>query len=432
MLSLRRRHSAFTLVELLVVIAIIGVLVGLLLPAVQAAREAARRMSCSNNFKQIGLGIHNYHSAFKQLPINGTGTQRARAGNITNNSNRKFLSWLVPLTPYVEQQALWEQISNPSKAVTDGFTWNGNGTSINGTWPAMGPCPWRHHYPPWNTQVPTFRCPSDPADGLPAHGRSNYAACIGDATNLVFRGGTGEWGYFGGNNRGSNPAQKDASATAVRARASCRGFFWNRQPAKFRDVLDGLANTIAAGEQATSAGNREIVADWVRGFPAPGNVNFDNSTPIHNPSLCKSGPHIDPNRPQYYAVTAPMHGVGSDQCKGCRWADYRPVYNSVYTILPPNSPSCEVGNGDNNESIISMGSRHQGGCHVLMGDGAVVFMTDSVEAGNPTAPPVHMFVGGNPWAGVNSTAPGSKSPYGLWGALGTRAADETIEEQLNQ
>jgi prepilin-type N-terminal cleavage/methylation domain-containing protein len=78
------RRDGFTLVELLVVIAIIGVLVGLLLPAVQAAREAARRMSCSNNFKQIGLGIHNYHSAFKSLPMHGTGATRENENNWRN------------------------------------------------------------------------------------------------------------------------------------------------------------------------------------------------------------------------------------------------------------------------------------------------------------------------------------------------------------
>ena len=115
----RSSRPGFTLVELLVVIAIIGILVGLLLPAVQAAREAARRMSCSNNFKQIGLAMHNYHTAFKQIPTNGTGTRRTPSTpNGTQDCNRLFLSWLVPILPYMEQQALWDEISNPSTTIS--------------------------------------------------------------------------------------------------------------------------------------------------------------------------------------------------------------------------------------------------------------------------------------------------------------------------
>ena len=106
-----RNQRGFTLVELLVVIAIIGVLVGLLLPAVQAAREAARRMSCSNNFKQIGLAIHNYHSAYKQLPTQGSGTgiglNSPNWWQRGNDASKMCLSAFVGLTPFIEQQALW-------------------------------------------------------------------------------------------------------------------------------------------------------------------------------------------------------------------------------------------------------------------------------------------------------------------------------------
>ena len=249
-------QPGFTLVELLVVIAIIGVLVGLLLPAVQAAREAARRMSCSNNFKQIGLGLHNYHSAFKELPMQSGGTydtwtggtgSTGTGGNLDNNRFR--LSWLVGLTPFIEQQALWEKISNPVDGNGDGMI-NIN-AAPNHDAPAMGPRPWDTNYEPWMTEIPTLRCPSDPGVGLPAQGRTNYAANIGDSTDWV------NWGYW---RFSGTPATWNQGHNA-QANCSNRGFFYNRKAQKFRDILDGLANTIAAGEIATGLGNREIKTD---------------------------------------------------------------------------------------------------------------------------------------------------------------------------
>ena len=171
-----RSRTAFTLVELLVVIAIIGILVGLLLPAVQAAREAARRMSCSNNFKQVGLGLHNYHAAYKQFPtqLGGTGSNLQGADRYylgSDRTNNQSISFLVGLTPFIEQQALWEQISQPNSRDL-----NNPGTLRIPPWPAMGPTAtavnaanrtprtstYNDGYEPWMTEIPTLRCPSDP------------------------------------------------------------------------------------------------------------------------------------------------------------------------------------------------------------------------------------------------------------------------------
>ncbi|MCA9137021.1 MAG: DUF1559 domain-containing protein [Planctomycetales bacterium] len=408
--SLGRRRGAFTLVELLVVIAIIGILVGLLLPAVQAAREAARRMSCSNNFKQIGIALHNYHSAYKQLPINGTGPTKFNddaccADAVTGTTSpppiansRNLLSYLVGITPFMEQQAVWDQISKQHQ--DENGLW----------WPAFGPAPYTIEYRPWNVDIPSFRCPSDPGRGLPALGRTNYGCCYGDS---VFRTQYGQ-NWFNANQGRWHYA--DNAGRMRQIQGSCRGMFVGSKGTKFRDVLDGLSNTIMAGEMATDLGDRAITTTGSR---SNGRDNI-----LNNPKFCADNNQINPERPKFWA-TSGVNYTGNATMRGFRWADQRPLYSTIATILPPNSEICLVAN-HGGHGAIPPSSRHQGGAHVLMGDGAVIFMTDSVEAGDPRAPVPYYR------NDANQNGVGYASPYGLWGALGTRASSETIEEELNQ
>jgi prepilin-type N-terminal cleavage/methylation domain-containing protein len=409
------RRKGFTLVELLVVIAIIGVLVGLLLPAVQAAREAARRMSCSNNFKQIGLGFHNYHSAFKRLPKQRGGTTRepgssnlqARTpvarGAAHGGNNFHNLSPLVPLTPFVEQQALWEQISNyfPTKEPAAMI-----GTFFAPMGPQVAMSLANHlnaQYDPWLTNVPTFRCPSDPGNGFPSQGRTNYALSIGDSIQYQ------NTGYKRQN--GTTNAM-----LAPRAKATCRGMFFPRDEMRFRDVLDGLSNTVMAGEINTDLGDNDITTRVAFG---------QGPRAINNPSTCAK--YIDPARPRYWLPTPNSIFASNsvEQQRGYKWCNGMAVNTGITTILPPNREICSQANNNFGPGIYGPSSRHVGGAHVLMGDGAVIFITDSIESGDS-------YAGNVIWNGTGARAPGSQSPYGLWGALGTRAMKETISASLNR
>jgi len=408
------RPKAFTLVELLVVIAIIGVLVGLLLPAVQAAREAARRMSCGNNFKQLGLAIQNYHSAFAQLPIHGAGTgspdggvapfgSTARTSNWWSNygdANAWRLSMLVGLTPFMEKQALWEQISNPS--FVNALQPN---TPLPIPWPAMGPTMEHLEYQPWVTNLPMLRCPSDPGVGLPAQGRTNYGACLGDSM---------EWSVRGPKSH-QNPSGEKAGngGWARRSQAADRGMFVPHSSAKFRDVLDGLSNTIAMAELITDLGDRDTRGTQTNN----GSQNPPNDV-RDNPNWCFDQGQVDPLRPQFWVQGIPTGGANNG--RGFKWADFRPNFSGVHTIHPPNAAICG-GNNTGQTGMFPPSSRHQGGVHILLGDGAVRFITESIAAGNRSASMV--------WQnGVGLNSPGSQSPYGLWGALGTKAGRETTQD----
>ncbi|EMI21107.1 secreted protein containing DUF1559 [Rhodopirellula maiorica SM1] len=394
--------------ELLVVIAIIGVLVGLLLPAVQAAREAARRMSCSNNMKQLGLSLHNYHSAFNMLPPSTGGTNSFKGptrdpdsnnpGTVDDSKqNRAYLSWVVGLLPYFEQQALWEQISNPLVV----------GSS---SWPPMGPSPERSSaYPPFRAKVAALRCPSDPGiSGDGDRGRTNYACCVGDSSIVP------NWSYGNG--------------IAVSAH---RGVFRPFKPLRFRDVLDGLANTIALGEIATSLDDLEIKGGVRAGISSGGMYADPFSTCFGNTSSV-----IDPARPQFYRNQTYWTGsTGNLSRRGHIWASGTLARSGFNTIAPPNRPSCSGGSGNprnfpnsvaNGNGVFTAGSQHQGGVHVVMADGAVKFITDSIESGDKDGETVGRTID----TSSSFSPPGSKSPYGLWGALGTRASKEVIDGEF--
>jgi prepilin-type N-terminal cleavage/methylation domain-containing protein/prepilin-type processing-associated H-X9-DG protein len=403
------RRPAFTLVELLVVIAIIGVMVGLLLPAVQAAREAARRMSCSNNFKQIGLALHNYHASYNQLPTLGGGTNGPGGNSVIAGTahNLTTQSILVGATPFMEQQALWEQISNPLRDPITGATWQsmGGNTGMVISQHAVS------RYEPWLTEMPGLRCPSDPGFGLPAVGRTNYAACTGDSVYLNC------WGFARDNGVTNNPST--APTYIDRANASCRGVFMPRKKSAFRDILDGLANTICMGEIPTDLGDADIRTE-PRAQSAVGTPTESGQGISSAGGALGCRPFVNPLRPQFWGSGASIST--SAHRRGFSWACFRPLYGQINTILPPNRELCidsASGTQHNFAMIAPPGSRHQGGCHVLMADGAVKFITDSIEAGNQNSPQVALGVAG-------SLPAGSPSPFGLWGSLGTRSAKEVI------
>ena len=364
-----RPRRAFTLVELLVVIAIIGVLVGLLLPAVQQAREAARRMSCSNNMRQLGLAILNYESTYKLIPTGIGGTSGS-----WDTSNVENISPAVALLPYMEQQPLFNLIMN-------GFP------QVGGWYPGRivpgGPAPWTTFggsYTPWRTEVPTLRCPSDPGryatQDVMNQRRTNYGFSFGDTVE------GNHWNWSTNANR---------------------GMFQARYNRSLRDATDGLSNTILMAEMGTDTGEPRV----------QGNTIYLSDQIKNNPQLCKQEMVMGMYRNPSIIITK-----ADNRRRGGRWADGRGQFSGITTVLPPNSPSCTFYDNDWDWGIYSASSFHPGGVHVVMGDNAVKFISNTIDAGNPVNRPAPNFESQNGVVG--------RSPYGVWGALGTRNGTEII------
>ncbi|MEP3928482.1 DUF1559 domain-containing protein [Rhodopirellula bahusiensis] len=339
-------------------------MVGLVLLAgfVPRMRQNARRSTCEMNFKKLGLALHNYHSAYNTMTMGCGGTSSGSADEPTlGNANR--LSPLVGLTPFMEQQALWEEIANPLRANGEVF-------------PAMGPVPWfdPEKYTPWGQRPEVLVCPADPtAKDFPTV--ASYTINYGDAVMNV----------------GASPLEE--MPPYGRTPGALRGVFGYQMVFRFRDVLDGLSNTLLMSE-ARIGGVR--VAKNIPGL-------------IERPAVCIDA-HED-DQTKYWP-----------EGRGACWADGSLLSMGVQTILPPNSRSATSEKGEL-EGVMSASSLHGEGAHVLMADGAVRFASSSIDAGDQESPTVaegHLDKG-------KTLRPGSPSPYGVWGAMGTRAARDRFD-----
>ncbi len=315
--SAHSSRQGFTLIELLVVIAIIAILISLLLPAVQQAREAARRTQCKNKLKQFGLAMHNHHDVYKYLP--------AGSYSSSNNAPRRR-TWIVSLWPYLDQSALynqWDQAQIFSNAP------NTIDSSLSG---------------PSGAKLDLYYCPSDPnagsawfrQDGVKWRARSNYAV------NMA------RWP----GHTSITPALSDPQAQgAFRSHAwTTVGTQIRENPGfySFRDITDGSSNSLMMAEvlipKATAGSSSAPERDSRADFMNPGN------------DTCWA----------FQTYTGPNSGV-PDRLQHCGAAASDPLNNL---------PCLEATTNPNQHAARS---RHVGGVHTLLCDGAVRFVSQNVD-----------------------------------------------------
>ena len=316
-------RKGFTLVELLVVVAIIGILVGLLLPAVQAAREAARRMQCSNNLRQLGLATLNYEATFRRLP------------GLTGSSS---FSPQARILPFIEQ-------GNLSNLIDYGIP-----LYVGPAFAArLNPV----HQVAASTVLPVFQCPSDPADSL-------FDGLLPDGTVVKTAGLNYMYSYGSG------------TGTNYDDRYPTDGFVWENSFARMSSITDGLSQTVMLSE--TLKGDKINSTGPMQKAPHRriGSWGGSSSNPVGVPGFTLGGTIRDPDLATIANTLTSWRGL-----RGENWI--RGVPYSVVTngYLTPNSRTPDV--NVHGRGWFAPRSVHSGGAQVTLGDGSTHLLSDGID-----------------------------------------------------